>query len=202
MHPLWVQPFKTMEQKHIIINIGRQFGSCGKAVADELGRRLGIPVYDRELLSEAAKKSGFRQDLFESSDERHRFWAFGAGLNDSELFKIQSDTIRSIAEKGSAIFVGRASDYVLRDMKCLDVFISAPYETRVARMKEELGISQKDAEYLVLRKDRERQDYYNFFTFTEWGVASNYDLCINSAILGVQGTAEMIIEFGKRTGLI
>lgn len=191
-----------MENKHIIINIGRQFGSGGKATAEELGRILGIPVYDGELLTEAARKSGIRKELFTSSDEKHRFWSFGTGLGDNELFKIQSDTIRDIAHKGSAIFVGRASDYVLRDMKCLDVFISAPFENRVKKMMDERGLSEREAELLIQRKDKERSDYYNFFTFTAWGEADNYDLCIDSAILGYTGTAEFIIEFGKRAGLI
>ena len=192
----------NMEKKHIIINIGRQFGSGGKATADELGRILGIPVYDGELLTEAAKKSGIRKELFTSSDEKHRFWSFGTGLGDNELFRIQSDTIRDIAQRGDAIFVGRASDYVLRDMDCIDVFISAPFEVRVKKMMEEKGLSEREAELLVQRKDKERSSYYNFFTFTEWGVASNYDLCIDSAILGITGTAEFIIEYAKRRGLL
>lgn len=189
-------------KNHVIINIGRQFGCGGKAIADELSRILGIPAYDGELLTEAAKKSGFRKELFAKSDEKHRFWAFGTGLSDAELFKIQSDTIRDIAQKGSAIFVGRASDYVLRDMDCLDVFISAPLEYRVGRIMKEHNLTEKEAELLVLKKNKEREEYYNFFTFTEWGVASNYDLCIDSTILGITGTAEFIIEFARRRGLL
>lgn len=191
-----------MEKKHIIINIGRQFGSGGKATADELGKRLGINVYDGELLTEAAKKSGIRKELFTTSDEKHRFWAFGTGLGDNELFKIQSDTIRDIAQKGDAIFVGRASDYVLRDMDCIDVFISAPFEVRVKKMMAEKNLTEREAELLIQRKDKERADYYNFFTFTEWGVASNYDLCLDSAILGIPGTADFIIDYAKRRGLL
>jgi len=191
-----------MKDRHIIINIGRQFGSGGKATADELGRILGIPVYDGELLTEAAKKSGIRKELFSSSDEKHRFWTFGTGLGDNELFKIQSDTIRDIASKGDVIFVGRASEYVLRDMECLDIFISAPLEFRIKKMMTERNLNEREAELLIQRKDKERSEYYNFFTFTNWGVASNYDLCIDSTILGYTGTAEFIIEFGRHTGLI
>lgn len=193
-----------MDKKQIIINIGRQFGSGGKATAEELGRILNIPVYDAELLSEAAKKSGIREEIFSSSDEKNRFWSFGTGIGNNELFKIQSDTIREIAFKGSAIFVGRASDYVLRDFDCcLDVFISAPFEKRLEKtMKENPKLSKREAEFFIQKKDKERADYYNFFTFTDWGVASNYDLCIDSAILGYTGTAEFIIEFAKRKGLL
>ena len=186
-----------MENKHIIINIGRQFGSGGKATAEELGRILGIPVYDGELLTEAAKKSGIRKELFTSSDEKHRFWSFGTGLGDNELFKIQSDTIRDIAHKGSAIFVGRASDYVLRDMKCLDVFISAPFEFRVREVAGREGISETEAERKVSRIDRERADYYNYLSLGKWGAAKEYHLCIDASILGIKKTAELICGFVK-----
>lgn len=193
-----------MDNKKIIINIGRQFGSGGKATAEEIGRILGIPVYDAELLSEAAKKSGIREEIFSSSDERNRFWAFGTGIGNNEIFKIQSETIREIAQKGSAVFVGRASDYVLRDLDCcLDVFISAPFEKRLEKtLAENTKMSRREAEFFIQKKDKERADYYNFFTFTDWGAASNYDLCIDSAILGYTGTAEFIIEFARRKGLL
>ena len=197
--------------KHIIINIGRQFGSGGKSVAEVLGRRLGIPVYDNELLTKAAEQSGLNPDLFRRSDEHksvlgigsvfssNRFGGFTqSGITDSALFQIQSDAIRSIAEKEDAIFVGRASDYVLRDMDCLDVFICAPLEARVARVSERLGIAAEEASKMILKKDKGRKEYYDFFTFGDhWGQASNYDLCIDSSIHGIEGTADFIIAFGK-----
>lgn len=191
-----------MTDKHIIINIGRQFGCGGKAIADEISRKLGIPAYDGELLTEAAKKSGIRHELFKSSDEKFRFWNFGTGLTDQELYKIQSDTIRDIAQRGSAIFVGRAANYVLRDMDCLDVFISAPLEVRTQSIMERHHLSHKDAEALVVKSNKQRAEYYGFFTFSEWGDASNYDLCIDSSILGIQGTADFIIEFARRKGML
>lgn len=115
----------------IIINVGRQFGSGGKSVAAALGRKLNIPVYDNELLIRAAKDSGYSEDFFVHADEQKHFFSlstltsslvntFGLTenyLNDDELFRIQSDVIRGTAMKGSAVFVGRASDYVLRDMR-------------------------------------------------------------------------------------
>ena len=204
-----------MDDKRILINIGRQYGAGGKGVAAVLGERLGIPVYDNELLQKAAEESGFSPAFFRKSDERRRLWRFGSlfGLNKAssyapsaidgtELFKFQSQAIRDIAEKGSAIFVGRASDYVLRDMDCLDVFICAPLESRVARVCQRTGMDAAEAEKLVLRKDRTRSEYYNFFTFGNWGVASNYDLCIDSSLVGIEGCADLVIEFGRRSGLI
>lgn len=189
--------------KHIIINIGRQFGSGGKSVASSLGEKLGIQVYDNELIIKAAAESGFSPDLFRRSDEKKRIVELGfqtAGLNDREIFKIQSKVIRDIAQSASAIFVGRASDYVLRDMDCLDVFITAPDENRIARIRERAGISGEEAARLMAKMDKGRESYYNFFTFSHWGVASNYDLCVDSSILGIDGTADFIIDFARRAG--
>lgn len=201
--------------KHIIINVGRQFGSGGKRVAEALGEKLGIPVYDNELIVKAAAESGFSESLFKERDEKRRPWnvgnIFGAnrygdpclgGLNDGEIFKMQSDVIRKIASEGSAIFVGRASDYVLRDMECLDVFVCAPMETRRTRIAELHNISEEDAEFMIEKRDKARAEYYNFFTFGHWGKASGYDLCIDSSLLGIEKTADFIIEFGRAAGLI
>lgn len=191
-------------EKKLLITIGRQFGSGGKAVAEELGRKLGIPVYDNELITEAARQSGISEEFFKKRDEKRRalFIGMRSGMDDEILFGIQSEVIRDIASKGSAIFVGRASDYVLRDMDCVDVFICAPLAARVKRIMERQGLSDSEAETLIDRKDRGRAEYYDFFTFSKWGVASNYDLCIDSSILGIEGTAEMIIDFAKKRNLL
>jgi cytidylate kinase len=201
--------------KKILINIGRQFGAGGKGVALILGERLGIPVYDNELLQKAAEESGFSPAFFRKSDERRRLWRFGSlfglnrasayapsGIDGTELFRYQSEAIRDIAQQGDAIFLGRASDYVLRDMECLDVFICAPLEDRVARVRERTGMSAEEAEKYILRKERNRENYYNFFTLGNWGVASNYDLCLDSSRLGLEGCADLIIDFGRKAGLI
>ncbi|MGI5847281.1 MAG: AAA family ATPase [Candidatus Cryptobacteroides sp.] len=197
-----------------IINIGRQFGSGGRLVAVEVGRKLGIHVYDNELITKAAEESGFSKEFFARSDEKRRIFnlssLFGSGrfgtvrnyVGDNELFKIQSDVIRDIASKESAVFVGRCSNYVLRDLACLDVFIAAPLDDRVARVAGREGISLEAARRVVKKQDRIRQTYYDFFTFGHWGAASDYDLCLNSSLLGIAGTADYIIAFGKQAGLI
>lgn len=198
--------------KKIIINIGRQFGGGGLGVAYELGRKLGIPVYDKELIQKAAQDSGFSKELFEESDERKRFFSLSSifanrfsdtenYMSDSGLFKIQSETIRKIAEQGSAVIVGRCADYILRDMECtLDVFLTSPLDVRAARLSERLGISVEEAEKLAEEKDKARAEYYNYYTFTDWGVASTYDLCLDSSLLGVEGTADFIIDFARKAG--
>ena len=202
-------------KKDIIITIGRQFGSGGKCVAEVLGRKLGIPVYDQELIMKAAQESGFSAAFFEQSDEKRRFFSLSSifatayssetenYMSDKGLFRIQCETIRNIAAQGPAVIVGRCSDYVLRDMENkLDVFLTSPLEKRAARVAERQGIDYAKAMETVEREDRNREEYYNYYTFGNWGVASNYDLCIDSDKLGDEGTADMIIEFARRAGLL
>ena len=157
-------------KKKIIITIGRQFGSGGLAVAKELGRKLGIPVYDNELITKAAQDSGFSAELFVRNDEKKSLFSFSRLFVESEsymsengLFQMQCETIRRIAEQGSAIIVGRCSDYVLRDMECtLDVFLTAPMENRIARVMERAGIDMDKATEIIEKRDRSRADYYNY----------------------------------------
>lgn len=198
--------------KNIIINVGRQFGSGGKAVAVALGEKLGIPVYDNELILRAAQESGLSSSMFTSRDEgresflqglsRNLFTRYGGeSFGDAELFSIQSQTIRNIAESGSAVIVGRCSDYVLRDMEeTLDVFITAPVPNRIERVCSRMGLDADAAKTLIEKKDKGRASYYNYYTFGNWGVAANYDLCVDSSFLGIEGTADFIIDFARRTG--
>ena len=153
-------------EKKIIINIGRQFGGGGLGVAHELGRKLGIPVYDKELITKAAQDSGFSKAIFEESDEKKRLFSLSSifanrfgdtenYMSDRGRFKMQSETIRKIAQQGSAIIVGRCSDYILRDMECtLDVFLTSPLEVRAARIAERSGLTLEEAERLAEEKDR------------------------------------------------
>ena len=156
-----------MNDNRLIINVGRQFGSGGKLVALALGRKLGIPVYDQELITKAAEESGFSKELFAKSDEKRNMLAFSSFvvdvgrfgsvdnyMNDNQLFVIQSNVIRSIADKGSAIFIGRCSDYILRDRKCLDVFVTAADAVRIKRVAARMNLSPEQAESLIRKKDR------------------------------------------------
>lgn len=200
--------------KKIIITIGRQFGAGGLGVAIALGKKLGIPVYDKEILKKAAQDSGFSAEFFEESDEKKRFFSlssiFSNGFGDTEnymsdrgIFKMQSQTIRQIAEQGSAIIVGRCSDYILRDMEgTLDVFLTSPAEIRAARVAERSGKTLEESARLVEEMDRKRAEYYNYYTFGDWGVAGTYDLCIDSSVLDIEGTADFIIDFARKAGLI
>lgn len=198
-----------------IINLGRQFGAGGLQIANNIGSMLGIPVYDKELITKAAERSGFSKEFFERRDEKKGFHLFqnilGIGrttslpqnyINDDDLFKIQSEVISEIAEKESAVFVGRAANYILRDRECLDVFICAPKADRIKRVAERLSLSPEEAEEMIEKKEKVRADFYNFFTFGEWGKSSDYDLCVNSSLLGIEGSAKFIIDFGRSAGII
>lgn len=200
--------------KGLIINIGRQFGSGGKLVALEIGRILGINVYDKELLLKAAESSGFSPELFSRNDEKRSLFSFssvfstsglgqpGSGIDECSLFTIQSQVIQDIADEESAVLIGRCADYILRDRgNTLDVFITCPEEKRIERIMKRDGLTHDKAKSLMERNDRKRESYYNHFTLGNWGVASNYDLCIDSSILGIEGTAQYIIDFTRKAAL-
>ncbi len=199
---------------HTIINIGRSFGSAGGHIGHAIGKKLGIPFYDNELISQAAEESGYSKGIFDRAEEKSLFsfssffassrlgYMDGGYVNDNVMFGIQSEVIKSVAQNGDAIFIGRCADYILRDMDCLNVFVTAPEKYRIRSLMESEGISAEEAEKLMRRKDRTRETYYNYYTFGAWGKASNYHLCVDSSILGIDGTAEMIIDFGRRCGKI
>ena len=199
---------------HTIITIGRSFGSAGGHIGHAIGQKLGIPFYDNELISKVAEEEGYSKGLFAQAEEKSLFsfssffassrlgYMDGGYVNDNVLFKIQSEVIRNIAERGDAILIGRCADYILRDMDCLNVFISAPEEYRIKSLMKSENISADEAEKLMRRKDRTRETYYNYYTFGAWGHASNYHLCVDSSILGIDGTAELIVDFGRRCGKI
>lgn len=198
-----------------IITIGRSFGSGGGFIGQAVGKKLGIPFYDNELISKVAEESGYSKSLFADGEERRSLFSMSSFfstsrlgvidsgyVNDNVMFKIQSEVIRSIAQKGDAVIIGRCADYILRDYKCLNVFVCAPEEYRIQRLMREEGLSEDEAEKLMRRKDRTRQTYYNYYTFGDWGQAANYNLCVDSSVLGIDGTADYIIDFGRRAGLI
>ena len=197
-------------EKKIIINVGRQFGSGGRIVAQKIGDRLGIKVYDNELISKAAEASGFSRYLFRKSDEKRSLFSFSSFfssqsfgqaenyVNDNELFRIQSQVIREIAGHESAVIIGRCADYILKDFPdCVNLFLYAPPEVRIRRVCEEYRESDPaQAELYITRKDKERASYYNYFSTNTWGNYKNYDLCIDCQI-GVDATVDLIADFMK-----
>lgn len=205
-----------MERK-FVINIGRQLGSGGKEIGEKLAARFGIDFYDKELISLASERSGLCKEFFEKADEKAshglmgsmlsmRFPFVGDGaipydncLSNDSLFKIQSDVIRHVADKGSCLFVGRCADYVLRDYpNCVNIFISASRESRIRRLCAIHSISEDVAEEMMEKADKKRSEYYNYYSYKTWGAAATYHLCIDSSALGIDGTVDFLEEFVNR----
>ncbi|MBQ2133792.1 MAG: cytidylate kinase-like family protein [Bacteroidales bacterium] len=206
------------------ITIGRQKGAGGLEIAKRLSEEFGIPQYDKQLLDIAAKESGMCKEIFAEIDERRGskfisgffsgimgslYSEYGAssGINREDLFRIQSDSIIKIANEGSAIFVGRCADYILRERaNCLNVFITAVPEERVARLLECGKIpnaekySNEEMVELLEKSDSKRENYYNYFTYKQWGAAASYDLCLNSSLLGIEGCVKVISDIIKEKG--
>ncbi|MDR2251258.1 MAG: cytidylate kinase-like family protein [Endomicrobium sp.] len=191
-------------KRKFIVTIARQYGSGGLMIAKQLSDALNIPFYDKTLLQIAAKKSGLGKVFFEKADEDKNFLtsgmltdAFNTNLIfDDLLFKIQSDVIRQIAQKESAIFVGRCADYILREHhNCISIFLYADKKDKIKRISLKNNISQQEAEKLIGHKDKERAKYYNYYTQKLWGAAESYNLCVNSSILGIDETSCFIRYF-------
>ena len=203
--------------EHFVINIGRQLGSGGRDIAAIIARRLGIKLYDKELINLAAEQSGLCAEFFEKADEKesrnvlstmigYLRSPFAGGcanvpnvLSNDALFKIQSDVIRDLAEHESCIFVGRCADYILREHpRRVDIFISADDSDRVRRICTRTGCTAEEARTRMERGDAQRADYYNYYSSRTWGEAATYHLCVNSSVLGDEGTADFILEFASR----
>lgn len=207
-----------MENKKIIINVGRQLGSGGRVIAKMLADDFGCGFYDRELLNLAAKESGFREELFEQNDEHKGFFRslfhtlsphvsetsfYNNDMSQEGLFKFQSDAIRKAADGGSCVFVGRCADYVLRDYEnVFNIFITADTEYRIKQVMERKGCDEAKARKIISSGDSERASYYNYYTGKKWGSSESYDLCINTCLLGLERTEKYIAQIiRERFGL-
>ena len=199
---------------HIIINIGRQLGSGGLIIAKYLAEQFDCKFYDREILNLAAKESGFSEKFFEQNDESRGFLKALSHLNlphitdsnfytnrfsEESLFQFQSDAIRNAAAAGNCVFVGRAADYVLRNVpETINIFITANYEERLHRVMQRHDCDENAAKRILKTKERERAKFYNYYTGKQWGHAASYDLCINSSSLGIEGTVRFIADYIRK----
>ncbi len=193
-----------------IITFGRQYGSGGRYVAKLLAEKLGIPFYDKELLTEASKDSGICKELLESYDEKQGKNLLFSLISGSQIrgeagavfmdmplnhkiFLAQFDTIRRIAGEGPCVIVGRCADYVLRDQpNVLNVFVKASTEQRIRRIVKIYGADPIKAEEIIRKADKQRASYYNYFATGTWGDVNNYDLCVDTGTLGVEGCVDLI----------
>lgn len=180
----------------MVINIGRQLAAGGREIGKILADNLDLMYCDREILLAAANNSGISEEQFEKADEIENRLLYAFGNNNIQLFQWQSDTIRDLAEKHNCLFLGRCADYILRDRNdCINIFLSANLEDRIKRVQERRQVTEHEAVEILKQADKRRAEYYNFFTNKTWGAAASYDLCINTSILGIDKTAELILKF-------
>ena len=199
-----------MAKTSTIITIGRQYGSAGREIGYKVADELGIKLYDKEMLNRAAKESGICQELFETHDEKptNSFlyslvmdtYSFGYSSGsytdmpiNHKVFLAQFDAIKKIAEEGPCILVGRCADYALEDFdNCLSVYIHAPFEDRIKRIEDVYEIPSDKSKEALIKKDKQRSSYYNYYSSNKWGDAKSYDLCLDSSYLGIDGSVDLI----------
>lgn len=201
-----------MEGNKYVIVIGRQFGCGGRVIGKALASRLGIPYYDKELLRQAARRSGIAEDIFDRGDEKRpsmlaSLLGFGytpadgnystSTMSREGLYKAQSAVIRDITHAGPCVIVGRTADYVARDLDNLvSIFLHAPVEKRVSRIVSRGDFpTPEEARKNALRRDKMREDYYNFFTGRSWGHAANYHLCIDASSMKDEAIIDLIVDY-------
>ena len=196
-----------------IITIGRQYGSGGHDIGKQLAEELNVPFYDKALLERAAKDSGLCQEIFENHDEKptnsflyslvmdtyslgYTTSSFSEMPLNHKIFLAQFDAIKNIAKEGPCVIVGRCADYALADFpNVVNVFLHADLQDRIVRIARRHDLTDAKAKDLITKTDKRRASYYNYYTSKKWGEAAGYDLSLNTATLGIDGTIHMIREF-------
>ncbi len=199
-----------------VITISRQFGSGGHEVGEKLARQLDVPFYDKALIAMAAKQSGLSEEVFANADEKATSsllysmvmgsYSFGArvpGINEmpinDKLFIIQSDIIKKAAADGPCVIIGRCADYILREHEnCLNVFVHANKEDRIRRSVAKKDCEERKAADFVTKKDKQRANYYNYYTNKRWDDLQNYDITIDTSRFTVDEAEELLMDAAKR----
>ena len=194
--------------KKRIITISRQFGSGGHSIAKAAAERMGIPFYDNQLITEVARQSGLSEEFIRENEEyashsnsflyqlaMSTAGTYGYPSVYQKLYEAQTKVIEEIANKESCVIVGRCADYILKDREdCLHVFIHADNEHRATHILEKYGATDKTISQRIKDKDNRRRNYYRFHTDREWGVAANYNLALDSGVLGEELCVELICK--------
>lgn len=196
-----------------VITITRQYGSGGREIGEKLAKALELPFYDNELISRAAKESGFAEAAFERAEEKATnslLYSIAMGMNaygnqdfgfaglslDDKIFLAQSNIIRKVAEEEPCVIVGRCADYVLKDLPgVVNVFVHAGLDFRIARATKLYGLAEKKAAEQVMKYDKRRANYYNYHTTEKWANMFAYDLAVNVERLGIDGSVDLIRQF-------
>lgn len=201
---------------NLIITIGRECGSAGRHIGRMLAEELGVKCYDKELLSLAAKHSGLCEELFKTHDEKPTssflyslvMDTYSMGYNTSayldmpinhKVFLAQFDAIKKLADEESCVIVGRCADYALADYpNTVSVFICGNEEDKLKALMDRHNVTREKAKDIMIKTDKRRSSYYNYYSSKKWGSSKSYDLCINSSVLGYEGTVAVIKEFARR----
>lgn len=202
-----------MTGKNYVITIARGFGSGGKEIAQKLSDRLGIPWYERQILTMASEQSGIAEALFHESDEKVKGKKLGKILgqmpsnyivqatnkkftSEVNLYNIQAELIRTLAKTESCIIVGKCANMVLKDFdNVLSVYIEAPRAACVESVVNKMGVTEKEAHKLIARTDKYRADYYKFYTGGHyWTDPVAYDVTLNSDRLGRDKCVDIICD--------
>ncbi len=196
--------------KDLIITIGREFGSGGRKIGEEIAKKLDIKFYDNAIIDKAAESSGLSAEFIEKEEQTFsnsilfnlatsggQFGVGGTSLVD-KIYVCESKTIKEFAAEGSCVIVGRCADYVLRDFDCFNVFIYADDWFKHKRIVEEYGYSDKEASKLVKSRDKTRARHYNYYCDRLWGERKNYHMLVNSSAYGIEKSADLIIEAAKK----
>lgn len=195
--------------KNTIITIGRQCGSGGREIGIALAKELNIPYYDKELLKRAAKESGLCEEVFEQFDEKPTssllysivMDPYSLGINTNginmpinhKVFLAAFDTIKKIADEGPCVMIGRCADYALSDYSnVVNFFLFAPLESRIERVQKRTELTKDKAKDFIIKSDKQRASYYNYYSTKKWGKMESYDYCLNTSVLGIDGTVELI----------
>ena len=195
-----------------VITIGREFGSGGKAIGQIVADKLGVKLYDKELINLASKESGLSSDFIETHDEKpvtSFFFSLAMDVRNAmstyadtpvnqKAFLAQFEAIKKLAQRESCVIVGRCADYALLDHDNLtSVFITADLEDKVQLVSELRNITKDKAIDFINKTDKERANYYNYYSNMKWGAPSTYDACINSSRCGYEGAADLIIKLSE-----
>ena len=196
--------------KKKIVTISRQYGGGGRYIGENLAKAMGVPCYDEKLIDMVAKESGFAQSFVAEKGERmtgsllfniasslsfaNNVFSTNNGVTlQDEIYFTQNRIIKELADKGPCVIVGRCADYILREREdCLNVFIFADNESKIERAEKYFNITREEAPAVLKKKDKARANHYKYYTDQEWGMASNYDLCLNSGLIGIEGCVKAI----------
>lgn len=202
-------------QKYVI-TIARGFGSGGKEIGMRLAEELGIPCYERQILTMASEQSGIDESIFVENDEKLRGKYIANFLrkvpvtgvveasdkefiSDINVFNLQAEIIRSLARTESCIIIGKCADYILQDRKnVISIYIEAPRKACVESIREKMHVSEERAHQLIRTTDKYRAKYYSYYTGgKDWTNPINYDLVLNSDRIGRDKCVELIKEYVK-----